>query len=284
MSKIAIITDTDSSLPVELALSMGITQVPIMLSFDADTFAAVEEIDDAQVFARIDQTGKLPKTAAPAPGQFSQAFEQAFQAGADSILCFCVSSEVSATYSAALAAKELAPDRDITVIDSRSLSMGFGFMVLEAAEAARSGASKDEIIARAMNVRDRTHLYVALSTLKYLAMSGRVSQVAAGFASVLSVKPILTIRDGKLDLLERVRTQSKASARVIELAGAASQGKQIERLCIVHVNAAETAHQFEAQLSQSLQYPPNPLFIELTPGLSVHSGAGLVGACFVTGA
>lgn len=281
MSRIAIITDTDSSLPLSISKPLGIVQVPITINFDTESYAAVDEINDKQVFEHIDRTGKLPSTAAPSPGQFAKAFEQAFKDGAETVLCFCVSSDVSATYGAALTAKELTPDLDIRVIDSKSLSMSFGFMVLEACEAAQAGATAEEILARAIDVRDRTHLFAALSTLKYLAMSGRVSQVAAGFASVLSVKPILTIRNGKLDLLERVRTQGKAFDRVIELAAQASKGKTIERLCILHVNALDSARQFEAQLRQRLTYPPEPLYIELTPGLSIHSGAGLVGVSFV---
>jgi DegV family protein with EDD domain len=282
MPHIAIIADTDSSLPLSISEPLGIFQVPILVNFDGESYAAVDEINDAQVFSRIDSSGKLPTTAAPSPGKFAEAFAKAFQAGAESILCFCVSSEVSATYGAALAARDLTPHLDITVIDTHSVSMGFGFMVWEAAEAARNGASKEEIISQAMHVGERTHLFAALSTLKYLAMSGRVSQVAAGFASVLSVKPILTIRNGKLDLLERVRTQSKAFERVIELADRTVNGKQIQRLCILHVNAIESARAFEAQLRQCMTYPPEVLFVELTPGLSIHSGTGLVGVCFVT--
>lgn len=283
MPRVAIVTDTDSSLPLSISQPLDIIQVPIVINFNHESYAAVHEIDDAQVFARIDQYGKLPTTAAPSPGKFAEAFAQAFQAGADSVLCFCVSSEVSATYGAALTARELTPHLDITVIDTRSLSMAFGFMVLEAAEAIQTGATKEEAIARAIAVGERTHLFAALSTLKYLAMSGRVSQAAAGFASVLSVKPILTIRNGKLDLLERVRTQSKAFERVIELAAQTTNGKSIQRMSIVHVNALESAHAFEAQLRKNLTYPPDVLVAELTPGLSIHSGAGLVGVCFVTG-
>ena len=283
MPHIAIVTDTDSSLPLALTRPLNIMQVPIMVNFDGESYAAVDEIDDAEVFARIDRSGKLPTTSAPSPGKFAEAFAQAFQDGAESVLCFCVSSEVSATYGAAMTARELTPHLDITVIDTRSLSMAFGFMVLEAAEAINAGSTKEEAIARAMAVGDHTHLYAALSTLKYLAMSGRVSQVAAGFASVLSVKPILTIRNGKLELLERVRTQSKAYERVIDLAAKAALGKGIQRLCILHVNALESARAFETRLRQSLAYPPDVLFVELTPGLSIHSGAGLVGVCFVTG-
>ena len=283
MPHIAIVTDTDSSLPLAVTRPLSIIQVPIEVTFDELSYAAVYEIDDTEVFTRIDRTAKLPTTSAPSPGKFAEAFAQAFQSGAEFVLCLCVSSEVSATYGAAMTARELTPHLDITVIDTRSLSMAFGFMVLEAAEAINAGATKEEAIARAMAVGEHTHLYAALSTLKYLAMSGRVSQVAAGFASVLSVKPILTIRNGKLELLERVRTQSKAFERVIELSAQSASEKSIRRLCILHVNALESARAFETKLSQRLAYPPDVLFVELTPGLSIHSGAGLVGVCFVTG-
>jgi DegV family protein with EDD domain len=283
MSSIAIIVDTDCSLPAHVADRYHIRQVPISIQFGTESFRTGFDIDDAQLFARIDRAGTLPTTSAPSPGQFVEAYRSAFDEGAPSVICICVSSEVSATYAAAVAARELLPDRDISVIDSRSLSLGQGFMALAAAEAAQAGAAKDECIEQALAVGRRVHLHAALSTLKYLAMSGRVGSIAAGMAGLLSIKPILSIRDGKLDMLERVRTQKKAWSRVIELTGQVMDHRPAERMAIVHVKAAEDARLFEEQLRASLPCPDDILMAELTPGLSVHTGTGLVGVAVVTG-
>jgi len=283
MSSIAIITDTDSSLPANIAAEYSIQQVPINIQFGDETFKTGIDIDDARLFERVDREGKLPKTSAPAPGAFAEAYQAAFDAGAETIICFCVSSGVSGTCNAARVARDTLPKRDIVVVDSRGLSMAQGFMVLAAAEAARTNASKDEIVARATAVGERTHLYAALSTLKYLAMGGRVSYLAAGMGNLLNIRPILTLRDGKLDLLEKVRSRKKAWARVIALTQQAMAGHQAQRMAILHVDALEDARAFEEQLRASVRCPKSVITAGLTPGLSVHSGAGLVGVALVAG-
>jgi DegV family protein with EDD domain len=281
MPSIAIITDTDASLPEPIAVPYGIRQVPIAVHFGDETFMTGVDIDDVSLFERIDREGVLPTTSAPTPGDFLKAFQAAFDEGADEVICLCVSSKISATYDAARTARDQLLERDITVVDTLSITMVQGFMVLEAAEAARSGASRAEIVERALAIRERTCLYAALSTLKYLAMSGRVGHLTAGMAGLLSIKPILTLQDGELQMLERVRTRRKAWSHVIELTAEALADSTPQHMAIIHVAALAEAQQFEQQLRANLPCPKSIITAELTAGLSVHTGAGLVGVVAV---
>jgi len=277
MPKIAIITDTDSSLPPAIAERFGIQQVPITVHFDGESYTTSVDIDDRLLFEKVDRQNKLPTTSAPSPGAFANAYRAAFESGAESVVCICVSSEVSSTYSAAMTACEEFPKWDITVIDSLNLSMGQGFMALAAAEAASQGASREEVVARATEVGKRMHLYAVLSTLKYLALSGRVGKFVAGMADTFDIKPILTVREGKLDLLEKVRTRKKAVDRMLDLLEGSLDGKGIERLAVIHINHPEGARELQGQLCARFDCPNEVITAEFTPGLSVHAGSGVVG-------
>ena len=243
MPNISIITDTDASLTPELEAKYNIRQVPITVHFDEEVLETNFDIDDGALFARISKEGVLPTTAAPSPGKFAKAYQAAFEEdGADAVICLTVSGEISATYDAALiAANELMPDKDITVVNTLNLTLGQGFMAIAAAEAVADGATVEEAVAAAMSVGDRSKLFGALATLKFLAMSGRVGSLTAGMAGMLNIKPILTIRDGKLDMLERVRTRKKAWARAIELVRENAGDLPIEKMAIAHTDALEDA-------------------------------------------
>jgi DegV family protein with EDD domain len=238
------------------------------------------EINNPELFPRINTEGKLPKTSAPSCGKFMEAFELAFKQGAESILCLNISSEISATYASARQAAEMMPGKRIEVIDTRSLAMGQGYMVLAAAETIAKGGTLEDAIAAAEDIRGRTSLFGSLATLKYIAMSGRVGYLAAGLATMLDIKPILALADGKLSMLEKIRTQRKSWKRAVELSKEKAANRKIERMAIQHVNALESAKEFEEMLRASLPCPENILITDMTPGLSCHTGAGTVaGIC-----
>ena len=282
MSKIAFVTDTNSSIPKELSDSLGIVQVPIHIMFGEETYITGQDIDDAKLFGIIDERQILPTTAAPSPGAFHQAFQQAFDGGADQIICICCSSKVSATFDAAIMAAGEFPGKDISVVDSLQLCLGEGFQVLIAAEAASEGASKKEILAMIEDLKPRLHVYAALPTLKYLAMGGRMGKLAAGVADTLNIKPILTAKEGKLELLEKVRTWRKARARLVNLGLESTNGAEVTRVGMIHVNNPDGAMALYELLTNSLQLPSEPLLAEFTPGLSVHAGSGVIGFVMVT--
>jgi DegV family protein with EDD domain len=279
---IAVVTDTDSSLSNEMAANLNIYHVPISIHFGDEILKSNMEVDDAALVARIENEKVLPTTSAPAPGEFSAVFEEAFQDGADEILCLTVSGEVSATYKAALTAKEMMKDKKITVVDTWSVSLGQGFMVIKAAEMARKNSSLEDILEAVIDVRNNTHLFASLATLKYMAMSGRVGAISAEMAKMLSIKPILTVKDGKLDLLEKIRTQRKAWLRLIELSKERLEDKELEQIYLIHVAAEKEVADFERMLREQIPCPKNIPVTGLSPGLSVHTGPGLVGLAFVT--
>jgi len=283
MPKIAVIADTDASLSPEFAKKQGITLVPILISFGSESFASGVDIDDKALFERIDKEGALPKTAAPSPGAFSQAFKNEFDAGAEGIVCVCVSSEISATYAAALTASQDFPGREIRVIDSRVVSMAQGFMAMEAKRMADAGASLDAIEAKLKGMEERLVLFASLSTLKYLAMGGRVGKLSASMGNILSIRPILTMKGGKLDLLEKVRTRKTSMSRLVDLLATSVDSRKVEQAAFIHVAADQDLAELEQEMRARITLPAEVVRTEFSPGLSVHTGAGTIGAVLLLG-
>jgi DegV family protein with EDD domain len=282
MARTAIVTDTNASLPGDIVNKFGIIEVPIHIQFGDESYVTGVDIDDEKLFKMIDVRNLLPTTAAPSPAAFQKAYQRAFDEGAEQIVCICCSSKVSATLQAAELAKEDFVDRQIKVVDSLSLSLGEGFQVIGAAEAAEHGASLEEILNEIERIRKHSHVYGALPTLKYLAMGGRMGKLAAGLGNTLEVKPILTTIDGKLDLLEKIRTWRRAKGRLVELAMACAEGQQIERVGLVHVNNKDGVMSLWEEIRGALNISVEPLVTEFTPGLSVHTGSGVIAFVLIT--
>jgi DegV family protein with EDD domain len=282
MSKIAFITDTNSSLPIEVAAKYDIVQIPIHIQFGEETYITGVNIDDRKLFDLIDERKILPTTAAPAPSAFEKAFQTAFDNGAEEIICVCCSSQVSATFNAAQIAANEFPGKGISVVDSLQLTLAEGFQVLGAAEAVHNGATREEALAIIDDIRSKTHVFAALPTLKYLAMGGRMGKLAASLGNTMEIKPILTMNEGKLELLEKIRTLRKAKQRLVELAKESAQDKKIKQVGLLHVNNPEGVLSLYEGLKEVLSFESDPLIGDFTPGLSVHSGAGFIGFVLIT--
>jgi DegV family protein with EDD domain len=231
MSRVAVVTDSTADLPPETAAAHGIRVVPLVVRFGTQEYLTGVDMSIEDFWARMLAPGTpIPSTAAPSPGDFVTAFEAEFAAGADAVVCPVVGSTISGTIkSATLAARDL-PEREIHVIDTGSTSMATGLPAILAAEAAATGATGAEVAEAVTRRLPDIDLYVAVDSLDYLRKNGRLSAAATMIGTVLSIKPIITVRDGVIMMAEKMRTRSKARERVIELI----TERPIERLAIMH--------------------------------------------------
>ncbi|GIW20876.1 MAG: fatty acid-binding protein DegV [Chloroflexota bacterium] len=236
MGRVAVVTDSASDLPPDRAARHGIVVVPLIVRFGEESFRAGVDLSTDAFWERMLAPGApFPTTAAAAPGDFQAAFEAAFAAGADAIVCITVGSKLSGTFKSAEIARGLLADREIHVVDSQLASMGVGMLAEIAAEMAAAGAPAADIARLTTEMIPRIDLYVAIDTLEYLRRGGRISAAQAAIGGVLSVKPIITVRDGVVETADRVRTRGKARERVLELLTA----KPVERAALLYTPGGE---------------------------------------------
>ena len=278
MSRVAIVTDSASDLPPEVAAEAGITVVPLVVTFGADTFRPGVNLTTDEFWARMTAPeAPFPTTAAAAPGEFRQAYQAAFDAGAEAVVCVTVSGDLSGTLkSATLGARDL-PDREVHVIDSRSASMGHGMLAQIGAELATAGASGADVAAALEEAKGRVDLFVALDTLEYLKRGGRISGTRAAMGTMLSIKPIITVREGIVENAERVRTRAKARERCLELL----TERPLERASILHTTHADV-DEFHARFLERSGLDPAMVQVRTVgPSVGPHLGPGCVGAVIV---
>jgi DegV family protein with EDD domain len=280
VTRVAIVTDSASDLPPEVAARLGITVVPLIISFGPDTYRAITELPTDEFWRRMTEpSAPFPTTAACSPGDFKTAYEKAFLDGADAIVSIHVAGTLSGTLKAAQIGREMLPDREIHIVDSGSASMGEGILAELAVEMAGRGVAPAEI---ARVVQDRARdldLYVVLDTLAYLKKGGRISGPQAAIGTLLSVKPIITIRDGVVHTADKPRTTGKARARVIELI----TNRPLERLAILYTPPADGAS-FRREVLERVGDSLDPERVSIQPvGPSVgpHLGPGCLGAVFL---
>ncbi len=275
MPRVAIVTDSASDLPPEVATRDGITVVPLIVNFGSESFRPNVNLTTDEFWVRMTApNAPFPTTAACSAGDFLTVFDAAFDAGAESVVCITVSDQLSATLKAARIAAEMRPDRDIHLIDSRTVSAGEGMLAQLGARLAGEGRSGAEIAATLEDRKKDINLYVALDTLEYLKRGGRISGARAAVGTLLSVKPIITVADGVVENVDRVRSRAKVRDRVLELL----TEKPIERATILHTTQADV-EEFENKFMARSGLDPAAVQT-MTIGASVgpHLGPGCIGA------
>lgn len=274
--KVAIVTDSASDLPPARAAALGIAVVPLAVNFGVQSYKAGVDLSIDEFWTRMTAPdAPFPTTAASAPGDFKMAYDQAFADGADAIVSIHPAGTLSGTIKSAEIARGMLADREIHIVDSKSASMAEGILAELGVEMAALGVSAAEI-ARTLEARvPDIDLFVALDTLEYLKRGGRISGARAAIGTLLSVKPIITVRDGVVETADRVRTRAKARERVIELMTA----RPIERLAILSTPPAHP-EEFRDELLSRVPggIDPGRVSLQLV-GASVgpHLGPGCVG-------
>ncbi len=277
MGRVAIVTDSAADMIPEVAARAGITIVPLAVTFGSESFRAGVELSTEAVWERmLAPSAPFPTTAAASPGDFKDAYERLLDDGADAVVCITISGRLSGTLKSATIARDMLPGRRIHVIDSRTASMGHGLLALMAAEMAAEGATADAVVAAVETRLEDVDLYVALDTLEYMRRGGRLSAAQAAIGSLLSVKPIITVREGLVEPLERVRTRSKARERVLELLTA----RPADRVAILFTPPAdhETFRQdLIARIAGGIA-PEHVSIQPVGPSVGPHLGPGCLGA------
>lgn len=276
LMRVAVVTDSASNLPRDLAESCGIDVVPMILKFGERALLDGVDMPPGEFYKALVEERVPVSTSGPSAGDFRAAFEKALK-NADAVVCVNVASFVSATYSTAIsAAKDY--DGRVRVVDSQSASLGEGFIALEAARASADGGDLDAVVARAEAVADRMTFVATINTFEFLRRSGRVNALLAYAGTALNIKPVFAFRRGKIEQLGRPRTRARAIDRLVdEVRAASSQGPL--HLGVAHADCEEEADELLERLKAEVPHVET-LISPFTPLMGAHTGPGVLGTAF----
>lgn len=269
---IKIVADSTCNLSPEQLREHDIRIAPIAIQFGKESFLEDIDIDRDTFYRKIEELGVMPTTSQPSPGDFAEHYRALAEQG-HSILAITITSRHSGTYQSAMLAKDLMPEADVEVFDSAAITLGTGYMVLEAARAAEGGQSREAILTRLGEIRDNMSFCFTPATLQYLKMSGRVGGLKAALGSILSIKPIIKLEDGLLEVSESVRTRRKAVDRLLEIIEAEMGTTAPVNVAVVHARAPEEGQALLERVQARFNCQET-LTADLVASLSVHGGPG----------
>jgi DegV family protein with EDD domain len=277
---INIITDTTSGLPIEVSNRYRIPVIPQIINFGNQSYYEGIDIDNSLFMKLLKTSKELPKTAAPPPELFVQELTKMVSSGG-TIFCIHPSAEVSGTVRSALTAAKEFPNADIRVIDSRTIGSPLATLVQLAAELASQGKDADIIEARIKQLIPRNRIYFLVDTLEYLAKGGRIGGATALLGSVLKIKPILSLTEGRVEQFEKERTQKHAIMRLIELVKTQAARNDDAYLSVMHAAIPDLAQEFVNVLCLEFGLDSIPI-LDVPPAIVVHGGPGILAAAFFT--
>jgi len=277
VARVRVITDSAADVPEEYARRLGIDIVSLNIRFGDEEYVDRVDLTPAQFWAKCKASKTLPETSAPAPGAFQQAYERAHADGCDGVIVLTLSALLSATHqSATLASQSVAERIDVRVVDTKAVSMAEGLMAIEIAEAAAGGADLDQLVERATALITKVSVVAMLDTLDHLVKGGRVGGARALLGQVLSIKPLLELKDGVVAEAGRQRTRAKALVAIADVARAHAP---LRRLALVHGASSEVAN-LEA-LVADIKPEFDLIVTDIGPVVGTHGGPGIIGLCWV---
>ncbi len=281
MNKVAIVTDSTAYLPQEFVESLGITVVPLTLNWDGASYRDGIDIKPDEFYTRLAKSDTLPTTSQSTVGDYSEVFSKLIAENHD-VLALPISSGISGSVNSAIQAAKLYPQAKIEVLDTKLVSMALGFQVLAAARAAADGASLEECTKIAKEAYTHIGVYFVVDTLKYLHAGGRIGGAKRFMGTALRIKPVLEIRDGKIEAVKSVITMNKAIEAMIELVEKDIAGKHPVHVSVFHALAEEQAVKLLETIKQRFG-AEEAILSYVSPVVGSHVGPGTLSIAYMAG-
>jgi DegV family protein with EDD domain len=284
MSKVAIVTDSTAFIPKNMMNGHNITIVPLQVIWGEKTYLDGIDIQPDQFYERLSSAKIMPSTSQVTPSAFEAVYKSLLETGHD-IFSIHISSKLSGTLDSAIQAKSAFPGAKIELFDSEGTSMILGFQVLALARAIEQGAALQDCKAIAEKARPLTNALFVVKTLEFLHRGGRIGGAAAFLGTALNLKPILSLSEGRIEAIERVRTINKAVDRMLDLLEERTNGHTPIRIAVLHANAMEDAVRLLGQIRERYHVSDlDEAFITgLSPVIGTHTGPGTLGIAYMAG-
>ena len=273
-----IIADTTCGLPLEELAAMGVDVIPQIIIFDDHPYRDDNEIDTPTFLAKLKESKALPKTAAPPPALYEPIYQACVEAS-EPIVIPTPSADLSGTFRSAEVANETIPEADVHILDTRTIAGGLGILVKKAKQWADEGKAPENIIEDLEALKKREVVYFLVDTLKYLHIGGRIGGASFLIGSMLQMKPILGLVEGKVTAIEKQRTSTKALARLKELVLEQCPKGPESYITVSHFGGQERAETFAKELAEALDLESIPVYV-VPPAIVVHAGPGVITVSF----
>ncbi len=284
MSKVVVVTDSTTYIPNHLKEKINLEIAPLTVLWEDNQYRDGVDITPTVFYTKLKSTTVMPTTSQTTPGTFKEIYENLLNQGFD-IISIHISSKLSGTIDSAIQAKTMLQSDRIAVIDSESTGMALGFLALTIARAAANGANLKECVNLANKAKTQTGIFFAVQTLEFLHRGGRIGGASAFLGTMLNVKPILELRDGKIEAAGKVRTMNKALDKAIEMMKEVVKEQTPLRIAIHHANVPHEAEKLLEKLINS--FPENTIsegvIAEVSPVIGTHIGPGALGIAFMYG-